>query len=54
MAEVVEAALEEHRGGPVHRVEDVLAADRDARAAARRAVERAEPGSRERTGAGAS
>lgn len=53
MADVVEAALGEHRSGPLHRVEDVLAADRDARAAARRAVEKAAPGSLERTGAGA-
>ncbi|MSR36053.1 MAG: 1-deoxy-D-xylulose-5-phosphate reductoisomerase [Gemmatimonadetes bacterium] len=53
MAGVIEAALDGHEGAPVRDVEDVLRADRDARALARRAVERAEAGSRQRTGAGA-
>ncbi len=40
---VVRAALDEHRSGPARSVRDVLEADRAARAAARRAVERARP-----------
>ena len=52
MAGVVESTLEESDGRPVAGVEDVLEADRSARATARRAVGRAEPGAREPTGAG--
>lgn len=40
---VVRAALDEHESGPARSVEDVLAADRAARVAARRAVESARP-----------
>jgi 1-deoxy-D-xylulose-5-phosphate reductoisomerase len=50
MAGVIEAALAQHERSAVHEVEDVLRADRDARVVARRAVERAGPGSL--TGAG--
>ena len=53
MTGVVEAALTAHRVRAVGEVGDVIEADREARAAARRAVERAGPGSRKRTGAGA-
>jgi 1-deoxy-D-xylulose-5-phosphate reductoisomerase len=51
MRTVVDAALAEHRPGPVREIGDVLEADRAARAAARAAVERS--GGRTPTGAGA-